>query len=83
MKNPFASRKFAIAVIFLVVQAITFFTPDDIDRKIEAIAPYTALVAVAAIFQKDPQVIICHPGQGNDDFAKLKGKPILIGAGGR
>lgn len=49
MKNPFASRKFVIAVIFLAVQAITFFTPDDIDRKIEAIAPYTALVAVAAI----------------------------------
>jgi NitT/TauT family transport system substrate-binding protein len=40
-------------------------------------------LCIASIFQKDPQVIICHPGQGNDDFAKLKGKPILVGAGGR
>jgi NitT/TauT family transport system substrate-binding protein len=34
--------------------------------------------AVAAIFQKDPAVLIAHPGQGNDNFAELKGKPIMI-----
>ena len=33
---------------------------------------------VAAIFQKDPSVLIAHPGQGNDSFAALKGKPIMI-----
>lgn len=38
------------------------------------------MVAVAAIFQKDPQVLIAHPGQGNDSLAALKGKPIYIGA---
>ena len=32
----------------------------------------------AAMFQKDPSVLIAHPGQGNDSFAALKGKPILI-----
>lgn len=37
-------------------------------------------VAVAAFFQKDPQALIAHPGQGNDDLASLKGKPIMIGA---
>jgi len=36
--------------------------------------------AVAAMFQKDPSVLIAHPGQGNDSFAALKGKPIMIGA---
>ncbi len=41
------------------------------------------LIAVAAIFQKDPSVLIAHPGQGNDSFAALKGKPIMIGAGSR
>lgn len=35
---------------------------------------------VAAIFQKDPSVLIAHPGQGNDSFADLKGKPIMIGS---
>jgi NitT/TauT family transport system substrate-binding protein len=38
------------------------------------------MVAVAAIFQKDPQVLIAHPGQGNDSLAALKGKPIYIGS---
>jgi len=37
------------------------------------------MVAVAALFQKDPQVLIAHPGQGNDSLAALKGKPIMIG----
>jgi NitT/TauT family transport system substrate-binding protein len=36
--------------------------------------------AVAAFFQKDPSVLIAHAGQGNDSFAALKGKPIMIGA---
>lgn len=34
--------------------------------------------AVAAMFQKDPAVLIAHPGVGNDNFAALKGKPIMI-----
>jgi len=38
------------------------------------------MVAVAAIFQKDPSVLIAHPGQGSDDLAALKGKPIMIGS---
>jgi len=38
------------------------------------------LVAVAAIFQKDPQVLIAHAGQGNDHLADLRGKSIMIGA---
>jgi len=33
---------------------------------------------VAALYQKDPSVLIAHPGRGNDSFAALKGKPILI-----
>jgi NitT/TauT family transport system substrate-binding protein len=38
------------------------------------------MVAVAAIFQKDPSVLIAHPGHGNDSLAALKGKPIMIGS---
>src|SRR5258708_11610706 len=37
------------------------------------------MVAVAALFQKDPQALLAHPGQGNDGLAALKGKPIMIG----
>ena len=38
------------------------------------------MVAVAAMFQKDPSVLIAHPGQGNESLAALKGKPIMIGS---
>jgi NitT/TauT family transport system substrate-binding protein len=40
-------------------------------------------LCIAAIFQKDPQVLISHPNVGNDTLGDLKGKPILIGAAGR
>ena len=34
--------------------------------------------AVAAFMQKDPQVLIAHPGQGIEKIADLKGHPILL-----
>ncbi len=34
--------------------------------------------AVAAMMQKDPQVLIAHPGQGLEKIADLKGRPILL-----
>ena len=49
-------------------------------RAIEFVQQNLPFVAIAAMFQKDPSVLIAHPGQGNDSFAALKGKPILIGA---
>jgi NitT/TauT family transport system substrate-binding protein len=39
--------------------------------------------AIAGMFQKDPVVLIAHPGQGNDSFPALKGKPIMISADSR
>jgi len=37
-------------------------------------------IAVAAMFQKDPKVLIAHPGVGNDTLPQLNGKPIMIGS---
>ncbi|MDP1738194.1 MAG: ABC transporter substrate-binding protein [Caulobacter sp.] len=34
--------------------------------------------AVAAFFQKDPQVLIAHPGTGVAKIADMKGRPILL-----
>src|ERR1700745_2116579 len=34
--------------------------------------------AVAAYFQKDPQVLMAHPDQGINTIADLKGHPILL-----
>ena len=47
---------------------------------VRAQAPFLTL---AAIFQKDPQVLIGHPGTGFATFADLQGRTILIGSGGR
>jgi len=38
---------------------------------------------IASIFQKDPQVMIAHPGTGFDSFEKMKGRPLLISNGSR
>jgi len=38
------------------------------------------MVAVAALFQKDPKVLIAHADQGLKTLADLKGKPIMIGS---
>jgi NitT/TauT family transport system substrate-binding protein len=36
------------------------------------------MVTVAAAFQKDPQILMAHPGQGFETLADLKGHAILI-----
>src|SRR3989442_1535452 len=41
------------------------------------------MVCVGTVFQKDPQVLIAHAGQGNDSLAAMKGKPILVGSTAR
>ncbi len=38
------------------------------------------VTAVAAFFQKDPSILLTHPGQGNDTFEALRGKPVMISA---
>jgi NitT/TauT family transport system substrate-binding protein len=41
------------------------------------------VTTVAAYFQKNPRVLISHPGQGNDTLEQIKGKPVLISASAR
>ena len=41
------------------------------------------VLAVAAFFQKDPEVLISHPGSGSDTLAEMKGKPIMLSAANR
>ncbi|NEQ77224.1 MAG: ABC transporter substrate-binding protein [Okeania sp. SIO2D1] len=61
----------------LVGGGIDFFMGSSLEaiRSVEAGIP---TITVAAIFQKDPQVLIAHPGVGNDSLEQLKNKPILV-----
>ena len=45
---------------------------------LNAVKENAGYVAVAAFFQKDPQVLMSHPELGFKTLADLKGKPILI-----
>lgn len=42
--------------------------------------PFTT---VASMFQRDPTVLLAHPGVGHDSFEQLRGQPIMIGAATR
>jgi NitT/TauT family transport system substrate-binding protein len=41
-------------------------------------AEHVPVKAVMAAFQKDPQVLIAHPGTGVNDLTDMKGHPILL-----
>ncbi len=45
---------------------------------IKAVQEGIPKVTVAAIFQKDPQVLLAHPESGAKSLADLKGKPIFV-----
>jgi NitT/TauT family transport system substrate-binding protein len=40
-------------------------------------------LCIGAIFQKDPQVLMTHEGNGINSFEDMRGRPILIGAAAR
>src|SRR5918995_359349 len=62
----------------LAASAIDFSMGSDSFNGLNFVKNGIPLVVVAAIFQKDPRVLMAHPGQGNDSLAAMKGKPILI-----
>ncbi len=65
--------------LLLIGGEIDFYLGQSVDA-IKAVEAGIPKVTVAAIFQKEIQVLIAHPNSGNDSLAKLKGKPILVGA---
>ncbi|OLP15734.1 nitrate ABC transporter substrate-binding protein [Leptolyngbya sp. 'hensonii'] len=62
--------------------AIDFFMGYG-SEAIKAIQEGIPKVTVAAIFQKDPQVLIAHPNTGHDKLESLKGAPIYISTSAR
>ena len=60
----------------LVGGAIDFYMGSSME-SINSVEVGIPIITVAAIFQKDPQILIAHPGVGNDSLEQLIGKPIL------
>src|ERR1700681_2730112 len=64
--------------ILLPVGKIDFFLSADNLQGFDAITQNIPTIEVAAIFQKDPQVLIAHPDQGIDKFEDLKNLTIFV-----
>lgn len=63
----------------LMGEAVDFFMGYGADA-IQAVAEDIPKVTVAAMFQKDPQVLIAHPNVGINTLEDLKGNPIYVSA---
>ena len=57
---------------------IDFFMGTDMIQAMSAVAEGVPTVVVAGMFQKDPQVLMSHPGEGLDSFASLKDAHVIL-----
>jgi NitT/TauT family transport system substrate-binding protein len=64
----------------LVAHRLTFDITSNSFLAFNFVQEHIPFLAVAAFFQKDPDVLIAHHGQGIHGFADLKGRPIAIAA---
>ena len=63
----------------LIAGKIDFHMGGSMLEAFNAIEQKIPIKIVAASFQKEPQVIMTHPGQGLDTFESLKGINLLVG----
>ena len=64
--------------ILLPVGKIDFFLSANTLQAFDAVEQKIPTIEVAALFQKEPQVLIAHPDQGVDKFADLKKLTLFI-----
>jgi NitT/TauT family transport system substrate-binding protein len=64
--------------ILLPVGKIDFFLSANTLQAFDAVAQNVPTIEVAALFQKDPQVLIAHPDRNIETFADLKNLTLFI-----
>lgn len=64
--------------LLLAAGRLDFYMGGNMLQPFEAVSRGIPTIVVAAIFQKDPQILISHPGQGLDRFEDLKTAPIFV-----
>jgi NitT/TauT family transport system substrate-binding protein len=68
--------------LLLLFGKIEFFMGGDMIGNFLSVEGKLPLIAVAADFQKSPQILMSHPGQGLDRWKDLpKANPVYLGAG--
>ncbi|HEV2559091.1 MAG TPA: ABC transporter substrate-binding protein [Microvirga sp.] len=64
--------------MLLPVGRIDFYMGGNMIQAFSAVEENIPTVVVAAHFQKDPQILMAHPGQGFDNFADLKNSNDIL-----
>ena len=64
--------------ILLAVGKLDFFMSANTLQSFDAVEQKVPTIAVAAMFQKDPQVLIAHPDVGVQSFKDLKDMTVFI-----
>src|SRR5438270_200273 len=64
--------------LLLPAGRIDFFMSANTLQSFDAVAHNVPTLAVAAIFQKEPQVLIAHPDQGIENFEDLKRLTLYV-----
>src|SRR5271170_6670287 len=64
--------------ILMTVGKLDFFMSANTLQGFDAVVQDVPIVDVAAIFQKDPQVLLAHPDQGIDKLADLKKLTLFV-----
>jgi NitT/TauT family transport system substrate-binding protein len=67
--------------ILLVSGKLDFYMGSSLIEAFDALKQNAPMVVVAAHFQKDPQMVMSHPGMGLDKFTDLVNSPAYIGKG--
>ena len=64
--------------LLLPVGKLDFYMGGNLIQAFAAVEQDIPTLVVAAMFQKDPQVMLSHPGQGFDTFEWLKGATLFL-----
>ena len=64
--------------ILLPVGRLDFFMSANLLQAFDAVAQKVPTISVAAMFQKDPQVLIAHPDAGVENFEDLKKLTLFV-----
>jgi len=67
--------------ILLVAGKLDFYMGSSLIETFDALKQNAPMIVVAAHFQKDPQIVMSHPGVGLDKFSDLVNSPAYIGKG--
>ena len=69
--------------LLLLSGKIDFFMSGNTLQSFSAVAENIPTIVVAAAFQKEPQVLLAHPGQGFEKFEDLKKATLFISSEGQ